>query len=151
MTSQQEVSSTCLFQITEKLEQNCCCNEGKNEPVCFYGNFKAENVQLSQVEKYFFFHLAPVPRFTKRCSVHSQSYVWILLGHSVPFYDKNGRSVLCVLTNIPLVTRIRSSFTLRWLPSKKCQAVCHFQKTQILDKICCKEEKKWTSVFLWQF
>ena len=97
MTSQQEVASTCFFQITEKLEQNCCCNEGKNEPVCFYGNFKAENVQLSQVGKYLFFHLAPVPRFTKICSVHSQSDVWVLLGHSVPFDEKRWQGIVfCV-------------------------------------------------------
>ena len=48
-TSQQEVASS-LFQKTQKLDQSCCYNEERHEPVCFSGQIKAATILFSQWE-----------------------------------------------------------------------------------------------------
>ena len=54
MTSHQEVGAPFLFQKTQNHAQIWCCNEKKNEPVCFSGKFKAVTIQLSLGENMSF-------------------------------------------------------------------------------------------------
>ena len=54
MTSHQEVRAPFLFQKTQNHAQNWCCNENKNEAVCFSGKFKTVTIQLSLGENISF-------------------------------------------------------------------------------------------------
>lgn len=46
----QKWKAICFFQKTQKLNQICCCNEEKNEPVCFSDKFNAATIQISMGE-----------------------------------------------------------------------------------------------------
>lgn len=37
-------------QKTQILDESCCCNEEKNDPLCFSGRYMAANIQLSKRE-----------------------------------------------------------------------------------------------------
>lgn len=102
------------------------------------------------VDKYFFCHQVPIPKFTKTCFtaiLELCRYSWDIVYH---YMKKDVReSVLWLLTAIPVVTLISWNCTVRWLTRKKYQASPIFQKTQNIDQICCFNERKMTQhVFL---
>ena len=137
-----------LFQKTQNHDQSCCCNEEKNEPVCYSGKFKSETNQFS-LRKILFCHQAPIPRFTKTyfpavSELHKDTP---MTRCTIPLEKMSGRSVLWLLTTKPVVTLVRWNCTVRWLISRKWQAACRFQKTQ---KLLLEWGDKWISVFFWQ-
>ena len=141
-----------LFQIIQNPDQSSCCNEEKNEPVCSPGEFKSETKQFS-LRKILFYHQAPIPRFTKTCfpAVSELCKDTPMTHCIIPLEKMSGRSVLWLLTTIPLGTLVRWNCTARWLINRKWQAACCFQKTQKLDqKLLLEWGEKWISVFFWQ-
>ena len=79
--------AACCFQKIQKLDQ-ICCNEEKNEPVCFSGKLKGVTIQLSQWENTSFSIRSQSPDSQKHVSLQFQSCVKRLLGHRVPFLEK---------------------------------------------------------------
>ena len=91
MTSQLEVTSACLFQKTQILEQSCCCKEEKNEPVCFSDRFEAATIQIAQGENTANAIKLQSTGSQKYVFLKLQSYVKILLGPAPPFHEKRGQ------------------------------------------------------------
>ena len=69
----------------EKIGKICCCNEHRNDPVCFYCKFMAQLFSF-HLEKLFFWHQVPDPRFVKTC------FPWVLE------LCKDTTSIQCTIT-----------------------------------------------------
>ena len=85
-------SSLFLSEISNTWQS--CCNEEKNEPVCFSGRSEAANLQHSLVENTGF---AIRPKFTslqRHVSLQFQSCVKTIPWHYVPFHEKGGQGKL---------------------------------------------------------
>ena len=102
-TSQQEVASS-LFQKTQKLDQSCCYNEERHEPVWFSGRFEATTIELSQLENTSLAIRPQCPGSQKHVSLHFQSSVknTPMKRCTIPWEKMSGDSVLWVLTAIPV-------------------------------------------------
>ena len=70
-----------------KLDQNCCCNEERNECVCFSGRSGAA-IELPKVENTAFTIRSQFPCSQKHVSWLPQSCAKTHLGYTVPFYEK---------------------------------------------------------------
>ena len=111
-----------LFYIrNSKSWPNCCCNEDKNEPVCFSG-MAAATTQCSLRENTSF-AIRPQYSGSHKCAyLQFQSYLTTFLGHTVPFQEKTGHGrVFFELTAILVVNPIRWNSTIGCLSSKKLQ------------------------------
>ena len=110
-----------FLQKHQKPDQICCYNEEKRTSVlswqvcgCNYTGFT--------VEKYFFCHQAPIPKFTKICFPAASELCedTTRTQGDIPSEKRSGERVLWVLTAIPVVTLIRWKCTVTWLTRKKC-------------------------------
>ena len=91
-----KLKAAVFFPKTQLFPQSCCWNEEENEPVCFLESLR---LQLSSFHrwKYYFYHQAPIPRFSKQVFLQFQKdHVEMILGHTVPFHEKRDQgSVFC--------------------------------------------------------
>ena len=91
-----KLQAAVFFPKTQLFPRSCCWNEEENEPVCFLESLR---LQLSSFHrwKYYFYHQAPIPRFSKQVFLQLQKdHVEMILGHTVPFHEKRHQgSVFC--------------------------------------------------------
>ena len=127
-------------------------NEDKDEPVCFSGWVKAATIQVSKGDIVFWYQ-APITCFTKTCfpEVSKLCKDTPRKYCTIPRENISRKSVLRVLTAIPVVTLMRWNCTIRWLSSNRWQAACLFWTTQIIDKNCCNKEKNEPEYFSGRF
>ena len=122
---------------------NCCCNEDKNEPVCFSGMIAA-TTQCSLRENTSF-AIRPQYSGSHKCAyLLFQSYLKTFLGHIVLFQEKtcHGRVFFEYWLPYLLLTRLDETTLLGVFPARICNASSYFfQKTQNFDWNCCNEEK----------
>jgi len=133
--------------------QGCFEMKRKMNHCAFFCQFWSCNYSFFIGEKHCFYQQVPGPRFTKTgfptvselCKDTPKS-LW-----TIPGGKRSGETFLWVLTAIPVVTIFRWNWNVRWLPSKKCETACLFQKTLIVDQICFfSEDKNETQCFFWQ-
>ena len=147
-----EYHADCLIQTTW-IPHKIVVMKSKMNQCAFLAGLR---LQLSCFHrwKYCFYHQAPITRFKKHVFFQFQSCV-DCLGHIVPFHEKRGqgKSVLWVLTVIPVVTLIW--YFTKWY----CQMT---SKPEVASSLYLSENsntwpnlmlywrQKWTSVFFWQ-
>lgn len=91
--------------------------------------------------------LGPGHRFIKTCLPAVSEILMIHQVHTVRTHGKEVRGK-CTCVQVTLLALIRWNCPVRGLPSKKGQASCSCQKTQILDQIFVVMKRK-ISVFFW--
>lgn len=128
------------------LDQSICCNEKKMNECIFLAGL---TLQLScfHGEKTLLLPLGPGHRFIKTCLPAVSEILMIHQVHTVRTHEKEVRGK-CTCVQVTLVALIRWNYPVRGLPSKKGQASCSCQKTQILDQIFVVMKTK-ISVFFW--
>ena len=140
--------AACFFWKTQKLNQNCCCHEEKNEPVCFSGRFEAGIIQLINVENTCFTIRAQFPVSQKHVSWQLQSCLKIHLGHIVPFHEKRCQGRLFSENWFPYLLLLGETILSGDFPAWSWKESVAFIKLQNLTKAIALMRKMKQCVFL---
>ena len=100
---------TSFFQKIQILDKSFCCNEDKNESVCF-----SSTVRLIQRENTAFAIRPLFPGSQKHVPLQFQSCVKTLIGNTVPFHKKIGQGRVFFECWLPYLS-------LHWLVKHYCQ------------------------------
>ena len=145
LTPSKKLQTTCFFENILKVDQSCCCNDKKNEPVgVLGGRFVVAVIQLSLVKNIDFTIRSLLPDSQKQVSWLFKSSVKTDLGNIIPFLERRGqRGVFCegwlpyLLLPLLNVRVLSDDF-----PPRNQKHPFYFRKFKIITKVLVVMKKK---------